>query len=105
MELPKGLQGIIQIQLSSTLCARLCVRCCGVRNDEDRVFTLGDRMPCWMMSLLCFNKPRENVSEKLVCCRDVSDFFLFKNFGFRLGSSYKLTRVLLLEPHAAEWCS
>lgn len=63
------------------------VRRCGVRNEEDSVFTLGDCMPGWMTSLLCFIKPRENVSEKLVCCRDVSDFFLFKNFGFRLGSS------------------
>lgn len=105
MELPKGLQGIIQIQLSSAYYVSGSVLdAVGVTNDWGRVFTLGDCVPFWMMSLLCWCKPRESVLEELVqCCRDVSDFFLCKNFGFRLGSPYKSTHVLLLEPNAAEW--
>lgn len=104
MELPKGLQGIIQIQLGSTCCVPGSVLA-AVGSEMMKTGSLHWGIGClagWC-SFCVLVKPRKNGSEKLVCCRDVSDFFLFKNFGFRLGSSYKLTYVLLLEPNATEW--
>lgn len=72
MELPKGLQGIIQVQLSSTYYMPGSVLDAVEPGITETSLCCGDCIPCWMMDLLGFGKPRGNVPEKLVHCRDSS---------------------------------
>lgn len=72
MELPKGLQGIIQVQLRSTYYVPGSVLGAVESDMIETSLCFGDCMPCWMRYLLGFSKPRGNVPEKLVCCRDAS---------------------------------
>lgn len=68
MELPKGLQGILRVQLSSPCCVPGSVSE-AVEADVMRVTGLccGDCLPRWVMLPLGFSKPRGSVPETL--CR------------------------------------